>query len=536
MKLGVVENLIRGADEKAIFSQAKRLGLDGVEVILSRQQLRDPGRARLAALKQAQRDSGLEISALMMNEHNRGGIASPDPAVAQAALEDIRQAIGWAAELQARLILVPFFAQAELVTPADLNRAAHAFRELCPLALSRGVKLGYEGLLAAPEVRRLAGEVNSKAFGCYFDMANIIGRGLDTALEIKALGALVTQVHLKEARIRPGDSHPGLGQVNYVESAKALAEIGYDGWIVLETPAAPPELLARDISFTRFHFPALREKVTWPKVGAFSWDFKRGQLDLLIDRFKSYGLTAVQLTGELLREALDQPASIPDMRARLEANSITVAGLGAYRNLVAPDENKRRANIAFVKQCLEVAPLFGTSVVATEAGTRHPDSDWQPSPENWSRDTWELLCTVLAELLPAAEQAGSILALESYVNNILQTPGQLLDLMERFPTKHLQFVADPYNDLSSHLLPAAERISADWLNRFEHRFVLAHLKDVSPEGAEIDTPEFGQGVYPQKLYLDFLRTRRPDLPLIIEHLPFDHIPAAIQRIHQIANE
>jgi sugar phosphate isomerase/epimerase len=441
----------------------------------------------------------------------------------------------WAVELQAKVILVPFFAQAELLTPTDLDRAAQAFRELCPLALSRGVKLGYEGLLPASEVLRLAEEINSEAFGCYFDLANIVWRGLDTALEIRALGKLVTQVHMKEIRIRPGDTHPGLGRIDYGESAKALAEIGYDGWIVLETPAAPPELLARDISFTRFHFPAIKANVAWPQVGAFSWDFKRGQLDLLIDRFKGYGLTAVQITRELLQEALDQPAAIPDMRARLEANGIAVAGLGAYRNLIAPDDAKRRANITFVKQCLEVAPRFGTAVVATEAGTRHPESDWQPSPENWSRKAWELLCEVLAELLPVAEQAGSILALESYVNNILQTPGQLLDLMERFPTQHLQFVADPYNDLSSHLLPAAERISADWLNRFEHRFVLAHLKDVSPEGAEIDTPEFGQGVYPHKLYLDFLRTRRPDLPIMIEHLPFDHIPVAIQRIHQIAN-
>jgi sugar phosphate isomerase/epimerase len=471
----------------------------------------------------------------MMNEHNRGGIASPDPAVALAALEDIRQAIDWAAELQAGVILVPFFAQAELVTPADLDRAAQAFRELCPLALGRGVILGYEGMLPAPEVRRLAEQVNSEAFGCYFDIANIVARGLDTALEIKALSSLVIRVHLKEARIRPGDAHPGLGRIDYAETARALAEIGYDGWIVLETPPAPPELLARDISFTRFHFPALKEKVAWPRMGAFSWEFKRGQLDLLIDRFKGYGLTAVQLTGEILQEALDQPASLPDMRAKLEANGITVAGLGAYRNLVTPNDDKRQANITFVKQCLEVAPLFGASVVATETGTRHPDNDWQPSPENWSREAWELLCAVLAELLPVAEQAGSILALESYVNNILQTPGQFLDLMERFPTKHLQFVADPYNNLSSHLLPAAERISADWLNRFEPRFVLAHIKDVSPQGAEIDTPEFGQGVYPQKLYLDFLRTRRPDLPLIIEHLPFDHIPAAIQRIHQIVN-
>ena len=65
---------------------------------------------------------------------------------------------------------------------------------------------------------------------------------------------------------------------------------------------------------------------------------------------------------------------------------------------------------------------------------------------------------------------------------------------------------------------------------FEHRFVLAHLKDVGTEGAEVETPEFGQGAVPQKRYLEFLRPRRPDLPIILERLPFDHVPPAIRRI------
>ena len=74
---------------------------------------------------------------------------------------------------------------------------------------------------------------------------------------------------------------------------------------------------------------------------------------------------------------------------------------------------------------------------------------------------------------------------------------------------------------------------ADFLDRFASRFALAHLKDVSAAGAEIDTPEFGQGVFEAYPYLAFLRARRPDLPIILEHLPFDHIPTAIERIHQV---
>ena len=66
------------------------------------------------------------------------------------------------------------------------------------------------------------------------------------------------------------------------------------------------------------------------------------------------------------------------------------------------------------------------------------------------------------------------------MKNVLKTQSQLLELLERFPTPHLQVVCDPYNYLSHHLLPAQEHATAELLDRFEDRFVIAHLKDVDP--------------------------------------------------------
>jgi hypothetical protein len=66
--------------------------------------------------------------------------------------------------------------------------------------------------------------------------------------------------------------------------------------------------------------------------------------------------------------------------------------------------------------------------------------------------------------------------------------------------------------------------------------VLAHLKDVDPGGAEVATGEFGTGVFPQHVYLEFLGSRRPDLAPILEHLPLDHVPAASRRVHELAGQ
>jgi sugar phosphate isomerase/epimerase len=359
---------------------------------------------------------------------------------------------------------------------------------------------------------------------------------MDTATEIRALGDLVRRVHFKDARVQVGDVQPGSGLVDFHASSEALAEIGYDGWVVLETPPGPPELVARDLSFARSVLPSLKGSADWPRLGIFTYDFGRGEWDALAETCRLAGLQAVQLGAPVLDECVERPEQIDAVVEPLEEAGISIAALAGYRNLVAPDQGKRRENIDFIARCLELAPRFGTSIVATETGTRHPGGDWTDSPDNWRPATWELLDDAIGELVPIAQRSGAILALEASVKNVLRTQGQLLGLLERFPSAHLQVVCDPYNYLSSQLLPARERLTANFLSRFEHRFVLAHLKDVDPGGAEAGTGEFGTGVFPQGVYLKFLAERRPDLPMILEHLPLDHVSEAARRVRELADQ
>src|SRR6266511_4054934 len=432
-----MEPVLRASNDDELFRQAKQLGFSGVEVVLSRQAL-----DRLEPLARAQRAYGLAVPSLVLGEHSDlGGIADTDPALAEHARRDVERSIEWAAELRAEAILVPFFGRAELRDDADLERAAVAFRPLYELAAEREVTLCYEGTLQAERINALAERVGSRAFGCYFDLANAVVRGMDSATE-----------------------------------------------------------------------------------------FGAGEWERLIETCRSFGLQAVQLGNPMLEECLEHPEHIPTIRRTLDDAGVSIAALAGYRNLVAPDPETRRANLDFLARCLELAAAFGTSIVATETGTRSPDGDWIDSPDNWRAEAWELVDDAVAALLPVAERSGAILALEGSVKNVLRTHGQLIGLLERFPSQHLQLVLDPYNYLSGHLVSSQERVTREFLSRFEHRFVIAHLKDIDPGGADVATIEFGTGAFAQAPYLEFLATKRPDLPLILEHLPLDHVPDAIERV------
>jgi sugar phosphate isomerase/epimerase len=535
VRAAVMDVVIGGRDDAEVFARAKRAGFSGVEVVVAREDLAAPSGARLHDLLQAKRAAGLEIPALVLGEHNeKGGIADVSPDASSDAQSDVRHAIAWARELGTDVILVPFFGRAELMSEADDERAVAAFQALCPHAAEHSVTLCFEGSLPADRIRSLAARVGSDAFGCYFDLANPLAhRGLDPPTEIRALGGLIRRVHVKDTRVRTGDCRPGTGRVDFDECALALSEIGYDGCLTLETPPAPPPLVSRDLSFTRSVFSGVDGAPRWPRLGAFSTAFEEDDWEGLTETFARLDLESVQLMGPLLDACLDDPGRAYSGRALLEEHGIGVPAVGGYRNLVAPDSAVRRANIEHIRRCLEIAPAFGCFVVATETGTLSPAGDWTDTPENSSKTAWGLLYDALETLLPVAEDRGVILALEGFVANVLKTQSQLTGVLERFPTQHLQVVCDPYNYLSSRLVPVQERATTELLDRFEPRFVVAHLKDVSPEGAQAGTPEFGTGAFAQRPYLEFLRTRRPDLDLIAEHMPLEHVSAVRRRLDEV---
>lgn len=248
-----MDPVLPARDDLELFRLARGIGFAGVEVILSRARP-----SRLAGLLAARSETGLAVPSLVLGEHSDlGGIADTDARAARAARRDVELALAWALELEADAILVPFFGRAELRDGDDVARAASAFRPLCTTAEELGVVLCYEGTLPAAGIEALAGQVRSPAFGCYFDLANVVVRGLDTATEIRALGPLVRRVHFKDALTTAGDCRPGQGRVDFAASSRALDEIGYDGWVVLETPPGTTDDVARDLAFARSVLPRL---------------------------------------------------------------------------------------------------------------------------------------------------------------------------------------------------------------------------------------------------------------------------------------
>lgn len=252
MRAAVVDDLLPSDDP---FRAAAELGFEGLEIVLPRQFTHE----RVAAAASAKARWGVEVPSLILGRHNiEGGVADSDPRIAARARDDVRAAIEMAGVLGADTVLVPFFVAADLPDEAAVERCAIAFEQLCPEAERTGVTLCFEGSLPAVEILRLARRIDSASFRCYFDPANVLVAGLEPAAEARALGALIRRVHLKDTRDRRGDCRLGDGRVDFAACAAALADLRYDGWLVIEGPRGDVADVGRDLSFARSVFPGLR--------------------------------------------------------------------------------------------------------------------------------------------------------------------------------------------------------------------------------------------------------------------------------------
>lgn len=253
MRFGAMQGILR-RDGRALFEAAAAVGFAGVELDVSRAE-EDPlfTAAGLAEVRAAAHETGLEVPSLCLGCLNRFGFKSAEAAVRARTAALVRRAIALCGELGARVILVPFFADSELFTAEELQRAADGLRQVAVEAERAGVTLAVENTLGAEANLELLARAASPAVKVYFDVSNAAWWGHDGPTDIRRLGAAIAQIHFKDGRGDHSNAMLGQGHVDFPAVARAMRDIGYDGWVVLESaaPRDPLEDARTNLAFSR---------------------------------------------------------------------------------------------------------------------------------------------------------------------------------------------------------------------------------------------------------------------------------------------
>lgn len=247
---------VLGCDKVTGIERAADLGFDGVELVVpdgihrvddedgmvldldgidpAADELWTPrGRTRV---REAADRHGIELPSVCPSYLNcRPGLASPDEDERAAVAADLEGLIDVAADLGADTILVPFFYEAEIEDEADRERVVAAVRDLAPAAEDAGVTLALETSRPPEEDRAMLGAIDSSAVGIYYDVGNSTWSGYDPENEFELVGESIAMMHVKDSVGSSGDAMLGAGEVDFAGFADALATLGYEGWLVLET-------------------------------------------------------------------------------------------------------------------------------------------------------------------------------------------------------------------------------------------------------------------------------------------------------------
>ncbi len=250
MKLGMNMLLwstdVSGSEYDAVFGMLNDAGYDGVEIPIFDREVE-----KYAELGHRLGELGLERLAVSARADHDNPIAT-DAGVRAEAVAATKANLDSAAALGASMICGPLGAPLGVFSGApptaeEKARAVAYLQEVAPYAEECGVTIALEYLNrfemyltnTAADLAALVREVSHPRIRMMYDTFHAHIEEKDPRAALQACSDVLVHIHLSEN----DRSTPGTGQVAWEETFAGIAEIGYDGWVVIEAFGdALPEL------------------------------------------------------------------------------------------------------------------------------------------------------------------------------------------------------------------------------------------------------------------------------------------------------
>jgi L-ribulose-5-phosphate 3-epimerase len=249
LRIGVTDwNLNLGANPESV-PKAAELGFQGVQISFGRDlvdgKMPVDQPQLIAQYLSLSQQRHVAIDGTCVDKLHDNGLKS-DP----LALKWVSDAIRLTRDLKTKVLLLPFFGRWAIKSEAEMGRVGDALRELAPDAEKAGVILGLEDTISAEDNVRIMEMSRSKNVLVYYDVGNSTQAGFDVVKEIRWLGKeRICQFHFKD-----NPHFLGEGTIQFARVVQAIRDIGWTGWVNLETDTRPGSLdadLRRNLGYLR---------------------------------------------------------------------------------------------------------------------------------------------------------------------------------------------------------------------------------------------------------------------------------------------
>lgn len=211
-----------------------------------------------------------------------------------------------------------------------------------------------------------------------------------------------------------------------------------------------------------------------------------------------------------------------EIRKAFAAEDVVIAEVGAWRNMLDPDPQKRRENLRYVTERLHFADACGARNCVDIAGSLNPDLWYGPNPRNLSKEFFDATVENCRKLIDEVNPTHTKFSIEMMPWSLPDGPDAYVKLIHAVDRKAFGVHLDVCNVINTpdRFYRNAEVIH-ECFAKLRPWILSCHAKDLSWETKGEYNVHFqetipGRGQIDYAAYLKELTT--VDAPLMLEHL------------------
>lgn len=214
------------------------------------------------------------------------------------------------------------------------------------------------------------------------------------------------------------------------------------------------------------------------------------------------------------------------------AEDVVIAEVGAWKNMLDPDAVKRRDNLNYVVERMELAEAVGAKCCVDIAGSYNPSVWYGPDPRNLSREFFDATVDNCRHIIDQVKPKRSTFSIEMMPWSLPDSPESYVRLVKAVDRKQFAVHLDVCNGINSpekfyrntEFITECFRLLGPWVASCHAKDLQwvdefnVHFREVGP----------GRGKVDYRAYLRELSKLPGDRPLMLEHLskPEEYVDAS----------
>ena len=203
------------------------------------------------------------------------------------------------------------------------------------------------------------------------------------------------------------------------------------------------------------------------------------------------------------------------------SKGVSIHSIGVYTNLIDPDEEERKANLAYFDAMMKIGADMGCKTFITEAGHHHSE---EPAPRvayHFQEEVWNTMVATGKQLAELAEARGATILLEPFFRGFLASAKRTRLFIEEIGSPRVRALLDPANILEINDLEEMFNQLGPYIDCLHAKDRKLHVdRGVAAGEGDVDYPEF----------VKLTAERTPKAPLILEYVGPDNYKQALAHL------